>query len=128
GIPAPSGSFGLETGGGTTNPLSYLNPDDIESMSILKDAAATAIYGARATNGVVLIETKKGRRGKMSVNFKSTISFQSPVDKLHMTSGPEFERLMNEAARNNGEPEPYNDPDNAIDTDWNDVIFRHSVS
>lgn len=128
GIPAPSGSHGLSTGGDTTNPLAFLNPADIESMTVLKDAAATAIYGANATNGVILIQTKKGRRGKTQIQFRSSVGIQSPVNKLDITSGPEFEMLMNEAARINGQPEPYSNPENAINTNWNDYIFRTSIT
>ena len=124
GVPIETGSFGLGTGGGTTSAIADLDPTDIESVEILKDASATAIYGARAANGVVLITTKRGNNSEPTVKFSTYYGFDEPVKMPDLVSGPEFEMLMNEAARNNGKTEPYANPASAIDTDWADTVFR----
>ncbi|CAN0371520.1 unnamed protein product, partial [Ectocarpus sp. 4 AP-2014] len=92
GVPLPSGdtsSEGTDIGLGSSsarNPLSFLNPNDIESMSILKDASATAIYGSRGANGVVIITTKSGKTGgqKGTWEFSSDISFSSPAEEYDL--------------------------------------------
>ena len=75
GVPLDSGGVG-----GSRNGLNVINPNDIEAISILKDASATAIYGSRAANGVVLITTKKGRTGGLKYNFSSRSSVFTPTD------------------------------------------------
>jgi len=78
GVPVSSGAFGMRTGESQTiNPLATLNPNDIESISVLKDATATSIYGARASNGVIVINTKKGKSGETSFNLKLKSGFSS---------------------------------------------------
>ncbi|SMO44573.1 SusC/RagA family TonB-linked outer membrane protein [Gracilimonas mengyeensis] len=124
GVPIQTGDFGLGLGGETTSALADVDPSDIESIEILKDASATAIYGARAANGVVLITTKRGSFSEPRVSFTAYTGFEEPVNTPDLVSGPEFEMLMNEAARNNGQPEPYANPQSAIDTDWGDQVFR----
>ncbi|RYG42020.1 MAG: SusC/RagA family TonB-linked outer membrane protein, partial [Chitinophagaceae bacterium] len=69
---------------GVANPLSLVNPNDIESFSILKDASATAIYGARASNGVIIITTKRGTSGKPQFNFSSTTSIGKALDEINV--------------------------------------------
>lgn len=124
GVPIETGNFGLGTGGGTTSALADINPSDIESMEVLKDASATAIYGARASNGVVLITTKQGSDSAPTIDFSTYYGYEEPVKRPDLVSGPQFEMLMNEAARNNGEAEPYANPEDAINTDWGETIFR----
>lgn len=124
GIPIETGNFGLDVGGGTTSALADVDPSDIESIEVLKDASATAIYGARAANGVVLITTKRGTNAAPSIKVSSYYGFEEPVKMPDLVSGTEFEMLMNEAARNNGEPEPYADPQNTVNTDWAKPVFR----
>lgn len=83
--------------------LSDFNPLDIESIEILKDASATAIYGSRGANGVVLVTTKKGREGKFSVNYDTYVSLDRPLVTLDLFDGPGFAELRREAYRNVGD-------------------------
>lgn len=82
--------------------INYLNPSDIASIDVLKDAASTAIYGTRAANGLVMITTKKGRAGKMSVNFDASYGLQNPARKLDLLDAQQYANIMNEAAINSG--------------------------
>ncbi|WP_299666557.1 TonB-dependent receptor [uncultured Polaribacter sp.] len=84
--------------GGTQGVLNSFNPNDIESIEVLKDASSTAIYGARAANGVVIITTKKGKAGKMTVDYSTSFSFQSYEDNYEILDLPEYMQLRNEAA------------------------------
>lgn len=111
-------------GGQITNPLADLNPADIESMEILKDASATAIYGARAANGVVLITTKRGSSQKAKVEISSYVGVQSLWRKPDVVNGSTFENLINEARANNGQTPLYANPNNALNTDWMGEIFQ----
>lgn len=125
GIPMQSNNLaGIGVGGGVTSPMADLNPADIASMEILKDASATAIYGARAANGVVLITTKRGNSQKAKISLGSYYGAQTIDNKLAVVDGPTFESLMNEAAVNNGQAKPYANPQNAINTNWAEPIFR----
>ncbi len=142
GVPIISTNIAASTFGQPVNPLSDLNPNDIESIDILKDASATAIYGARAANGVVLITTKRGKLGKPTVNVSMYGGISKPwknPDDLRVI-GPTFERLQNESAENNwidrygsltaltpsGDPYTprFANPDQALDTNWFDEIFQ----
>lgn len=136
GVPIVSQSLAQNSFGQSTNPMADLNPSDIESMEILKDASATAIYGARAANGVILITTKRGKSGKPIISISSYAgsgkAWKDPTDLL--VTGEEFETLQNEGAANNwidtygsitatnpaGRPfvPPYADPQNALNVDW----------
>ncbi len=143
GVPVTTGNLAqIGAGSSNTSALADLNPADIESIEVLKDASATAIYGARAANGVVLITTKRGADQKPLISLDTyygvTGAWKNP-DELRV-DGPTFERLQNEAAANNwtdrygsleapdgrGNPFvlPYPDPDNATNTNWLDEIFR----
>lgn len=84
----------------TSNALAGINPDDIESINILKDASAAAIYGAQAANGVVLITTKRGKTGKTNFNFSATGGMTSLLNKIDVMTGPEYAELTLEAFRN----------------------------
>lgn len=125
GVPIQTGSFGLGTGGATTSAMAYLDPDDIESISVLKDASATAIYGARAANGVVIITTKRGANQPVQVQFSTSFGISQAVNTPDLVSGSQFEMLQNEAARLNGESIPYANPEQATNTDWADFVFRN---
>ena len=96
----------LNTGTGSintqNNPLNFLNPDDIESIEVLKDAAAASIYGARAGNGVILVTTKKGRTGKPKFTFNSYIGKSSPLQKVDILSTQVWLQLRTEALVNSG--------------------------
>lgn len=96
------------------NPLNFLNPDDIASMDILKDASATAIYGSRGANGVVLITTKKGRAGKGSLDYSYSLGFSEITKKFDLLSADEFVAAGG--------------PDNGGDTDWQDEVLRTGVT
>lgn len=84
-----------------SNPMAQLNPSDIESISVLKDASAIALYGSKASNGVILVTTKKGKQGKTSFNFRHQSDFSSPLEgKLRMLNQKEYLELLFEAYRN----------------------------
>lgn len=87
-------------GGGILNPLSAINPNDIESIDVLKDAAAASIYGSRATNGVVIITTKRGRDGKTDVELNSYYGIQSLPKTIHLASTELYFQVLNEAINN----------------------------
>lgn len=120
---------GMPIGGG----LDFVNPNDIESIEVLKDAAAGAIYGARAANGVILVTTKKGKQGKAQINYHFSYGWQSAAKKRDVTSATDYAILMNEKAINGGQAplfsDPYNltdtngDPINGFGTDWQDLVF-----
>lgn len=111
-----------------TNALSIINPNDIASMEILKDASATSIYGARGANGVILITTKQGKKGKARVTFNAKFSLQQLSKKIDMLNSMQLAELGNEAADNDGvgRREIYSALNNIgkINTDWQDEIFR----
>lgn len=81
---------------GMSNALASINPNDIESVTVLKDASATAIYGSRASNGVIIITTKKGETGKMQVSYSGLASVSTPVDYIDVLDGDEFRALAND--------------------------------
>jgi TonB-dependent starch-binding outer membrane protein SusC len=124
GIPVTTGDFaqvGYEGQG--TNSLSDLNPNDIESISILKDAAAASIYGARASNGVVVITTKRGNNQKTLINFSAYQGVQQVWRTLKMLNAKEWMEYRNDLA--GSQVFSQNDMDSIkIDTDWQKVIFR----
>ncbi|MGV8092535.1 MAG: TonB-dependent receptor [Mangrovibacterium sp.] len=93
----------------TSRDLARLHPDDIESFSILKDAAATALYGARGANGVVMVKTKEGKEGKTKLSFRFENSFSSPTSTIDMAEPVIYMKMANEAvlARNSMSPIPY---------------------
>jgi iron complex outermembrane receptor protein len=109
---------------GSANALSFINPNDIESFSILKDASATAIYGSRASNGVIIITTKKGRAGdKFSVGFNTVQSVASGTRFVDVLSAEEFTQVVNE--RGNAGAKALLGTAN---TDWQQEIFRTAIS
>lgn len=117
--------------------LDYLNPSDIESIEVLKDAASGAIYGARAANGVVLVTTKKGKIGKAQINYNFSYGWQSAWKKRDVTSATDYAILQNERAVNGGQAPIYADPYNLTDsngdaikgfgTDWQDLVFNDNA-
>ncbi|WP_343524850.1 TonB-dependent receptor [Pedobacter sp.] len=94
----------------TPNDLARLQPDDIASFSILKDASATALYGARGANGVILVSTKEGREGKAKINFRSEYSLSQSTQTLNLVDPIQYMELFNEASltRNPSLPLPFN--------------------
>jgi len=122
GIPVTSGQ--VQELYGRYNPLSEINPNDIQSVEVLKDGAATAIYGSRAANGVVLITTKSGGNFKTKVTYDGQTSWATAA-KLHdLLNAEEFVEIANEKYENWGASGPaVLDPD-GINTNWNDYVYR----
>ncbi len=85
------------------NPLSYLNANDIESMQILKDASATAIYGSRGANGVIMITTKKGRKGSPTIDFNNSVGFSSIMNKYEVLDGDQYRAALTEYGLTSGD-------------------------
>lgn len=110
-----------------TNALASINPNDIASVEILKDASATAIYGSRGSNGVIIITTKRGKSGDAQLNYNGYYGFQKVIDRLDLMNGREHAEFLNDLARANGLPEPFSNPASIGEgTDWQDEIFRTS--
>ncbi|MFC0182063.1 TonB-dependent receptor plug domain-containing protein [Pseudarcicella hirudinis] len=125
------------TDGPKINPLSSINTSDIESIDVLKDASATAIYGSRGANGVVIINTKKGTGGKSSINYDGYYGVQSVVKTIPLLTAGEWGALRNDALINSGKAPQYSKAQ--LDslgqgTDWQSAAFReaaiqsHSIS
>lgn len=105
--------------------LSAINPSDIESIEILKDASATAIYGSRGANGVVLITTKRGKAGKGTVSFDMYYGQQEVAHKLDVLNAAQFANLVNDAKLNANATPIYVNPKNlGVGTDWQGDLFR----
>ncbi|MEY4539473.1 MAG: hypothetical protein RLZZ306_1230 [Bacteroidota bacterium] len=112
-----------------SNPLGDINPNDIESLDILKDGAATAIYGSRASNGVVLITTKKGKKGQpMKVNFDVQYGTTNPINRLDLLNASQFVEIANEKVRNAGGTDVAFLDANNTNTDWQNVILRQGIA
>ncbi len=109
--------------------IDYLDPSDIESIEILKDAASGAVYGSRAANGVVLVTTKKGKIGKVSVSYDFSYGWQNPWHKRNMMNATDYTTMMKEAAGYAG----MTDIDEKLasfgknNTDWQDVVFNSNA-
>lgn len=115
----------ISNSGGVSDvsPLSTINPNDIESVEILKDASSTAIYGARGANGVVLITTKRGKSGATRVQLDMYKGIQNITKKLHMLNAADFAKLENDIYNS----PIYSDPASlGKGTDWQDVIYRQA--
>ena len=106
----------------TVYEFAILNPKSVESVNVLKDAAAGAIYGSRASNGVVIVTTKEGK-GKARISYNSTMGFQHAERKLPVLSASEYIEYSKKAYANSGQPEPVFSSDIA-DTNWQNEIFR----
>ena len=119
------------------NGMESVNPGDIESIEVLKDAASGAIYGARAANGVILVTTKKGKLGKASINYNFSYGWQSAWKKRDVTGATDYAILQNERYVQNGMAPLYNDPYNLVDangeaikgfgTNWQDLLFNDNA-
>lgn len=134
--------IGNDSPAGVSNPLSLINPNDVESFTILKDASATAIYGVRASNGVILITTKKGSSGSPEFTFSSTFSVGKVGKTIDVMSGTDYVRFIQQyfPSRTNslGIPDGSGQLDNAstpqiegriiANTNWQDQILRTSIS
>ena len=119
------------------NGMESVNPNDIESIEVLKDAASGAIYGARAANGVILVTTKRGRQGNATIDYNFSTGWQSAWKKREVTGATDYAILQNEKYLNGGflplYPDPYNltdangDPINGFGTDWQSLLFNDNA-
>lgn len=131
------------TPAGVSNPLSLINPNDIESFTILKDASAAAIYGSRASNGVIIITTKKGSSGAPEFNYSSNITTGKVGKKIDMMNGKQFTNFIQTYHPSLTNSLGIDDPSTAVtddlstpevegrilsNTDWQDAIYRTSIS
>lgn len=113
--------------GGSSNLLSFVNPNDIETFTVLKDASATAIYGSRASNGVILITTKKGAKGKpLTVGYNGNVSVATPISYIDVYSGDEFRQIALQN-RDIYDQSVY-DLLGTENTDWQKEIFQNAIS
>jgi TonB-linked SusC/RagA family outer membrane protein len=106
-----------------TGGIDFLNPSDIASIDILKDASATAIYGARGANGVVIITTRQGKEGRSRVSLDSYYGFQNAAKRFELMNGAQFAEIANEQLVNDGR-QPYFTSTDFANTDWQDQIFQ----
>lgn len=132
GIPMISGNLALTT---NSNALGDINPSDIESLDILKDGSATAIYGSRAAGGVILITTKKGDKGKTKVNYDGYIGYSSVLKKWDLLNGEEFVTIANEKLANAGLAPRAKMDSAGTNTNWQDealinnaFVHNHTLS
>lgn len=123
---------GIETG-----TLSAVDPNDIESISVLKDAASAAIYGSKAANGVVLITTKRGKTGQTKISYSGYLSFQNATNMIERMGSYEYASLLNQALEAEGMSKRFNDTELQkfkdgndplyLDTDWYDLAYKTGV-
>lgn len=116
GVPVDNGGAA-----GSVNPLNLINPNDIENFTILKDPSAAAIYGSRASNGVILITTKKGKAGKVRFAFGAQLFAQQPSGKVDVLSADQMREVVN-AKGGSGDPTKLG----AANTDWQDEIYHNA--
>lgn len=108
--------------------LDYINPNDIQSIEVLKDAASCAIYGTRGANGVVLVTTKKGKMGKVAVNYNFSYGWQNPWKKRDVLNASQYAVMMNEGLVNSGMAPKYADPYSyGNGTNWQDEVFNSNA-
>lgn len=110
------------------DPLSFINPSDIERIEVLKDISATAIYGSRGANGVIIVSTKKGQYNKTDIRYKGTLSVNTPSKKLKLLNAHDWAQMEKDYFGNRG---GYTDADIALlgkGTDWQDEVLRTAVS
>ena len=117
GIPLNDGGVG-----GSRNPLNLINPNDIESMVVLKDASATAIYGSRGANGVIIITSKKGKEGDFKFNVNASTTIHTAIDQVDVLSTEEFVGVINSTGDT-----AYTDLLGASDTNWQDEIYKDAI-
>ena len=129
GVPIQQEDFSqLGFSGQNLTAITSLNPDEIESITVLKDAASAAIYGSRASNGVILITTKRGQSGKARITVNAYAGTQTVAKKLPMLNAKQYIAYMGEGAKNDDyDPADYglvSGVDDTLSTDWQDAIFR----
>ncbi len=109
--------------GGSVNPLNMINPNDIETFTILKDPSAAAIYGSRASNGVILITTKKGSQGQLKFNVNAQTFLQTPSSRVDVLGGEDIRRIVTEKGTAADVAKLGN-----VNTDWQDVIYTRALA
>ncbi len=114
--------------GGMANPLASINPNDIETFTVLKDASAAAIYGSRASNGVIIITTKKGKKGKLRAAYNGNFSLGVPVKYMDVFSGDEFRSLVYDRVTNHGLNAEALNALGSANTDWQKEIYQNAFS
>jgi TonB-linked SusC/RagA family outer membrane protein len=130
GVPAITGTSSNDP---YQNPLSSISPNDIESIEVLKDASSTAIYGARGAAGVVLITTKRGRRGECQVTVDASYGTLTPANTIDMLNGKQFAEMANEGRVNIGKDPFYTPeqiaaiPNGGVGTDWEDLVLQNAA-
>ncbi|NOT36320.1 MAG: SusC/RagA family TonB-linked outer membrane protein [Saprospiraceae bacterium] len=129
GVPLFTGAIG---GIIANNPLSDINPNDIQSIDVLKDASSASIFGSRASNGVMVVTTKKGKKGRVKVNYNAWISRSTPFNLPELLNAEQYVMIKNEAMKNSGR-EPgyklmYNADSSIVNTNWYDVAYRPGYS
>lgn len=132
GIPVETGELSSRSfGGQNDNALSLLNPNDIESYNILSDASAKALYGSRASNGVIVITTKRGKNSRTQISFDIQRGIIDPVKTLDLLNASQLLELQREAVENAGEnPDAYGlipGVTDAVNTDWQDEVLRTGI-
>lgn len=113
------------SGAVASNPLANINPADIESYEVLKDGSATAIFGSRAANGVILITTKRGKSGKAQVNYSASTGFNDTVNRFDLLTGDQFVEIANEKRANVNASQLANP---GVNTDWQDAVMRRGTT
>lgn len=129
GVTAFTGNVGNSA---ENNPLSTINPEDIESAEVLKDAAATALYGSRGTNGVLVITTKKGRQGTAKVNYTAFVGVNKTPKLPKLLGAEDYVMIKNEALANNGSAPLFalgqNSDGSTLRTRWYDFMYQNGIS
>ena len=124
----PQGDYIIGYTGNNTqqSPLANINPNDIESIQVLKDAASSSLYGARASNGVILITTKRGKAGKTQIDFSYYGGILKETNTFDVLNGAQFAELWNESNFNAGDSDPQilGSPEEQINTNWWDAVSR----
>jgi TonB-dependent starch-binding outer membrane protein SusC len=119
------------SGVNASNPLANINPADIASFEVLKDGSATAIFGSRAANGVILVTTKRGSTGKAQVNYNVSVGMNEEVSRFDVLNGDQFVTIANEKSTNTnaaGSTNVGNAVQSGVNTDWQDFIFRKGMA
>ncbi|MCZ4245618.1 SusC/RagA family TonB-linked outer membrane protein [Pedobacter punctiformis] len=108
--------------------ISFLNPADIENLSILKDASSQSIYGIRAANGVVLITTKRGNKGQAVISYNGSVGYKVVTNPIEMANATEYATVINELSASNGKPNLFANPASyGTGTNWYNQVFRNAL-
>lgn len=129
-LSSSSGGAGTGTNSNPRNPLNTINPNDIESIEILKDASATAIYGSRGANGVILITTKKGKNGKVNVGYDFNLGTQSVANKIDILDTQQYIKAMNDISKDEGRVSEFSNDAIAkigAGVNWQDQVLQRAM-